>query len=169
MLNVLRAHDAAQEDVFGGVGHAGRDAAGAVDQVDALHQGDVLPDLGLAGDGGDRADLFLAEGVDNGGLAGVGVADEADRDLLAGRVEGGELAEEGDEGSLAEGVGDGGVEGEGGVFAGKEFDPTSLRQCQYTVDAVIAACMQDENAMTKEKDVCPKTKQSFTLALAQSA
>ena len=37
-----------------------------------------------------------------------------------------ELAEEGDEGALAEGVCDAGVEGEGGVFEGEEFDPGCL-------------------------------------------
>ena len=61
----------------------GRDDAGAVDEVDAFHESDVLPDFRLAGDGGGGADAFLAEGVDDGRLADVGVADEADGDLLA--------------------------------------------------------------------------------------
>lgn len=65
----------------------------AVDEVDAAHQGDVLPDLGFTGDGSHIADLLLLEGVDNGRLADVGVANEADRDLLAVREEGGELSE----------------------------------------------------------------------------
>lgn len=61
-----------------------------------------MPDLGLSRDGSDGADFLVAEGVDDGGFAGVGVADEADRDLLAVGVEAGELAEKLDEGALAE-------------------------------------------------------------------
>ena len=49
----------------------------AVDKVDALHEGDVLPDLGLPRDGRHLADLLLLERVDDGALAHVGVADEA--------------------------------------------------------------------------------------------
>jgi len=52
-----------------------------------------LPHLGLTRDGRDCADLLVAEGVDDGGFAGVGVANETDGNLLAGRVEGRELAE----------------------------------------------------------------------------
>jgi hypothetical protein len=86
-----------------------------------------LPDFCFAGDGRDGADFLLAEGVDDGGFARVGVADEADGDLLAGGVQDGELAEERDERAFAEGVGEGGVEGEGGVLFGKEADPLCLR------------------------------------------
>jgi hypothetical protein len=52
-----------------------------------------LPHLGLTGDRRNCADLLVAKGVDDGGFAGVWVADETDGNLLAGRVEGGELAE----------------------------------------------------------------------------
>ena len=52
-----------------------------------------MPHLGLTRDRRNCADLLVAKGVDDGGLAGVGVADETDGDLLAGRVEGRELAE----------------------------------------------------------------------------
>ena len=55
-----------------------------------------MPDFGFAGDGRDGADALFPQGVDDGGFAGVGVADETDGDLLAGGVEDGELAEEGD-------------------------------------------------------------------------
>lgn len=41
-------------------------------------------------------------------------------------MEGGELAEEGYEGAFAEGVGEAGVEGEGGMFLGEGFDPFRL-------------------------------------------
>lgn len=84
--------------------------AWAVDHVDALHEGDVLPDLCLAGNGRDDAHFLLSERVDDGGFARVGVADHADGDLLAIGVQGGELTEEGDEGAFAEGVVDVGVE-----------------------------------------------------------
>ena len=93
VLDVFCADNTTEENVFGRVVHAGRHATGAVDEVDALHECDVLPHLGLTRDGRNCADLLVAKGVDDGGLAGVGVADETDGDLLAGRVEGRELAE----------------------------------------------------------------------------
>lgn len=74
-----------------------------------------MPYFRFAGDGRDGADFLFAESVDDGGFAGIGVADETDGNLFAVGVEGGELAEELDKGAFAEGVGDGGVEGEGGV------------------------------------------------------
>jgi hypothetical protein len=46
--------------------------------------------------------------------------------LFAVGVEAGELAEELDEGAFAEGVCDGGVEGEGGVVFGEVADPCGL-------------------------------------------
>ena len=95
-----------------------RHDTGTVDEVDALHEGDVLPDFRLAGDRGNFGDFLLAEGVNDGGFARVRVADKADGDLFAGGVEGGELAEKGDQGAFAEGVRHGGVEGEGGVGFG---------------------------------------------------
>jgi hypothetical protein len=52
-----------------------------------------LPHLGLARDRRNCAHLLVAKGVDDGGFAGVRVADETDGDLFAGRVEGRELAE----------------------------------------------------------------------------
>jgi hypothetical protein len=116
VLDVLDSDDTAEKDVLGCVCCAGRNDTGAIDQVDALHEGDVLPDLGLAGNGSDGADLLVAECVDDGGFSGVGVANEADGDLLAVGVKGGELAEKLDKGALAERVGDRGVECEGGVI-----------------------------------------------------
>ena len=58
------------------------DHARAVDQEDALHQRDVLPDLGLAGYRGHLADFLGPQRVDDGALAHVWVTDEADADLL---------------------------------------------------------------------------------------
>jgi len=78
VLDVLNAHDAAEEDILRSICCTGRDDTRAVDQVDALHEGDVLPNLGFARDGSDRADFLVAEGVDYGGFARVGIADETD-------------------------------------------------------------------------------------------
>ena len=130
MLNVFGANNTTKENVFWCVGHAGRHTTGAIDEVDALHECDVLPHLGLTRDRRNCADLLVPKGVDDGGFARVGVADETDRDLFAGGVKGGELTEKRDEGTLAEGVCDGGVEGKGRVFTGKKLDPASLCQSQ---------------------------------------
>ena len=93
MLDVFCAYDTTEKNVFRCVGHTGRHATRTVDEVDALHECDVLPHLGLTGDRRDCADLLVAKGVDKGGFAGVRVADETDGDLLAGRVESRELTE----------------------------------------------------------------------------
>ena len=92
VLDVFCADDTTEEDVFWCVVHAWRHTTRTVDQVDALHEGDVLPHLGLARDGCNCTDLLVTKGVDNGGLARVRVADKADGDLLTRRVEGRELA-----------------------------------------------------------------------------
>ena len=76
--------------------------AGAVDEVYAFRERDVLPDLGLAGDGSDIADLASFEGIDDARLADVGVSDEADGDLLLVRVQLRKLAEKLDERALDE-------------------------------------------------------------------
>ena len=154
VLDLLNLDDTTEEDIGGGVGERGRDDTGAVDEVDALHEGDVLPDLGLAGDGGDSADLLGAEGIDDRGFAGVGVADKTDGDLFALGVEGGELAEELDEGAFAEGVVDVGVEGEGGVVLGQAADPGSLNRSsvhvqQKTVGGDVRNEMSDEGMCVK--------------------
>jgi hypothetical protein len=52
-----------------------------------------LPHFGLTRNRRNCANLLVAKGVDDGGFASVRVADETDGDLLAGRVEGRELAE----------------------------------------------------------------------------
>ena len=97
-----------------------------------------MPDLRLAGDGGGGADFLLTEGVDDGGFACVGVADEADGDLFAVGVEGGELAEEGNEGAFAEGVGQACMEGEGWVFLGEQLNPFCLcRGLHVSISAVL--------------------------------
>jgi hypothetical protein len=42
-----------------------------------------LPYFGLARDRCDIADLLLEEGVDDGGLSGVGTTNQSDRDLFS--------------------------------------------------------------------------------------
>ena len=86
--------------------------SGTVDEEHALHQGDVLPHLGLAGYGRHIAHLLLAQSVDHRTLARVRVADEAHADLLLVLVQLAELAQQLDESALAERVGQAGVEGE---------------------------------------------------------
>ena len=125
---VLDPDDALEDG--GGVRVLGRDRddTRAVDQVDAPHEGDVLPDLSLSWDGRDRADLLLLERVDDRRLADVRVADEAHRDLLLVRVEDRELTEELDERTLPERVVDRGVEGERRRELRQVLDPASLRR-----------------------------------------
>ena len=118
ILDIFHPHDAAEENIGVAIVSAGGHDAWAVDQVNAFHEGDILPYFRFAGDGSYGADFFLAQGVDDGRFAGVGVADEADGDLLAVGMQGGELAEELDQQAFAEGVCNGGAEGEGGVFFG---------------------------------------------------
>ena len=94
-----------------------------VDQVDPLGQPDVLPDLGLPRDGRHLAHLLAPQGVDDGTLPDVRVADESHADLLPVRVQPCELPQQVDEGALAERVAHRGVEGEGGVRLGERGDP----------------------------------------------
>ena len=127
VLYPFHPHASPQKDIFFLVVCARRHNARTIDQIDSFHQSDVLPHLGFAGDRGDGADFLLAEGVDDGRFAGVGVADEPDGDLFAVGVEGGELPEELDEGAFAEGVCDGGMEGEGRMGFTEVADPGCLR------------------------------------------
>jgi len=75
-----------------------------------------LPNLCFTGNRSDCADFLLSECVDDRRLAGIGIANEAYRNLTAVGVESGELAKKRDERALAERVVDGGVESEGRIF-----------------------------------------------------
>lgn len=86
-------------------------------------------DLGLAGHGGDGADLAALERVDHAALADVRVADEPDGDLLLVGVQLGELAQQLDERTLAEGVVRRCVESKCGVSWGEMLDITGLTTC----------------------------------------
>jgi hypothetical protein len=54
----------------------------AIDQEDALEQRNVLPHFGLTRNRCDLADLLLAQRVDDGTLADIGIANETNADLL---------------------------------------------------------------------------------------
>lgn len=101
-----------------------------------------MPYFRLTRDGSCGADFLLAEGVDDGGFAGIWVPDESHGDLFAAAVESGELSKEGDESSFSERVGHAGVESEGGEVLGEEFDPFCLksmsvfRSQQYSIVAL---------------------------------
>jgi hypothetical protein len=123
---VLDTNDTLEDLLRLGVPRRGGDDTGAIDEVDTPHKGDVLPDLGLSRDRSGLANGLLLERVDDRRLADVGVTDETDRDLLLVRVEGRELTEELDEGTLSERVVDRGVESDGRVSLAEDLDPTSL-------------------------------------------
>jgi hypothetical protein len=88
------------------------DDSWAVDEVDALGQGDVLPHFGLAWNGRNSAASLLHQGVDHAGLAHVGVPDETHRDALLLLVKHVELLEQLDERTFTEGVGETSLESE---------------------------------------------------------
>lgn len=87
VFHILDSHHTSEQNLLRCIGHAWWDDARAIDEVDALHQGDVLPYLRLARYRRGFADFLLSKSVDDGGLAGVWVADETDGDLFAGGVE----------------------------------------------------------------------------------
>ena len=102
--------------------------ARAVDQEDPLRQRDVLPHLGLPWDRGHVANLLGPQRVDHRGLANVRVPDKPNRDGLLVAVKPGDLPEQRDQGTLAERIGDGRVEGQGWVVLGKQVQvPASTR------------------------------------------
>lgn len=96
VFDVLNTDTASQQQVLICVALIRRDDTRAIDHVNALHQGDVLPDLGLSGNRSDNADLLLPQSVDNRRLSGIRIADHADGNLLAVAVKRRELAEKGD-------------------------------------------------------------------------
>lgn len=88
MLYILHSYYTSEQNILGSVGSRRWDNAGAIYQVDSLHERDVLPYFRFSGDGSHGADFLFPQRVDNGGFAGVGVADKAYADLLAVGVEG---------------------------------------------------------------------------------
>jgi hypothetical protein len=92
-LDIFDTHRALQDNVCFTIIDVGWNDTRTINEIDTLHQGDVLPNLGLTRDGGNRADLFGLECVDDGRFTSVGVSNETHRDLLAVTVKGGELTE----------------------------------------------------------------------------
>jgi hypothetical protein len=88
VLNILNPANATKKNVLLGVILVWRNDSRAIDEVDPLHQGDVLPHLGLTRDRSHSADLLLPKSVDDGRLAGVGVSDKTDRNLFPVGVQG---------------------------------------------------------------------------------
>jgi len=82
--------------------------------------------LGFTRDGCHLADLLLLQGVDDGALSDVRVANQTNADLLLITVQLSELTQQLNQGSLAERVGDAGVESQGWVLLREDLDPASL-------------------------------------------
>ena len=87
-----------------------------------------MPYFRFTGDRGDGADFLFSERIDDGGLAGVRIANETDRYLFAVGVERRELAKELDERAFAEGVGDGRMEGKSRIRLAEVANPRSLSE-----------------------------------------
>jgi hypothetical protein len=140
VLNILHTADTAQENVLLSVILVWRDNTRAIDEVDTLHQSDILPHLGLTRDRSDGADLLLAKSVDDGGLSSVGISNQADGDLLAVRMQGRKLAQKLDQRALAKGVVDRCVERKSGVVLRQMTNPSSLVE-----DAMLANGHQNDD------------------------
>mmetsp|Transcript_7923 Transcript_7923/g.15041 ORF Transcript_7923/g.15041 Transcript_7923/m.15041 type:complete len:340 (+) Transcript_7923:676-1695(+) len=96
----------------------------AVNQVDLLGQGDVLPDLGLARHGRHLAHLLRAQRVDDRRLPNIGVAHKPHRDAsLVTRLQARQLAKHREQCPFAKGACLAGVEGKSGVSPGEGVQP----------------------------------------------
>lgn len=82
----------------------------AINQVYTFHQGDILPNLGLSRNWCHGTYPLLAKGVDDRRLSSVGIANEANGNLLSRRMKGRELAQKSDERSFTKRVGERGME-----------------------------------------------------------
>ena len=82
LAQLVDRQDAVAHELGLGAGELGEDETRAVAQEDVLREADRLEVLGLARRRRDRHLLLADEGVDGGRLADVGVADEADDELL---------------------------------------------------------------------------------------
>ena len=116
--------------VLGGHG----DDTWAIDQVDSLHQSDVLPDFRLSRNRSDRADLLLLERVDDTRFTNIWVSDESDGDLLLVRVKDGELSQQLDQGSFTKRVVDTGVTSDSRGRKRKMLDPSCLPSADVRLD-----------------------------------
>nr|POE77624.1 hypothetical protein CFP56_09271 [Quercus suber] len=92
VLDILHPHDSPEQNIFWRVRHARGHDARTINQIDPLHQRDVLPDFGLTRYGCRCADLLFPQRVDDGGFASIGIADEPNGYLFAGRMQRRKLA-----------------------------------------------------------------------------
>jgi hypothetical protein len=83
MLDLLDTHNTSKNQVGRRVGARGRDDTGTVNQIDALHQTDILPDLSLSRNGSNSANLLFEKGVDDGRLSSVRPTNQTDRYLFS--------------------------------------------------------------------------------------
>lgn len=128
VLHVLNTDDAAEKEILRSIVMVRWYDTRAIDQVDPLHQRDILPHLGLTGDRRDFGDCLAPEGVDDARLADVGVADQANADLFPVLVEDAKLPEQIDQGTTPEGVPETGPHGACWVVLLEDSDPGGLVQ-----------------------------------------
>ena len=126
VLDVLNTNTTAEQEVLIGIVLVRWDDTRTVDHVNALHQSDVLPDLGLTSDGRNNAHLLFPQSVDDGRFTSVGITDHAHGDLFTIAVERAELSEKGNQGTFTEAVVDGGVESKCGELLAKVAYPGGL-------------------------------------------
>ena len=126
MLDVFCADYTTEKNVFWCVGHAGRHATRTINEIDALHECDVLPHLGLTRDRSHSADLLLPKSVDDRRFTSVRVSNQPNRDLLAIGVQGGKLTKQLNQRALAKRVVDVGMESESRVIFRQMANPSGL-------------------------------------------
>uniref|UniRef100_A0A182FLJ1 Uncharacterized protein n=1 Tax=Anopheles albimanus TaxID=7167 RepID=A0A182FLJ1_ANOAL len=101
IIDQLNTHNRFQH--FLGIGFRRRiHNSRAIDQKDALHERNVLPDLRFACDRCHLAHLLATQRIDNGRFADVRVSDETDANLLLVHVQLANLAQKIDERTLTE-------------------------------------------------------------------
>eukprot|EP00760_Papus_ankaliazontas_P029821 PhM_4_TR4484/c1_g1_i1/m.73467 len=148
VTHTLHTHNALEHGLHVVIGLTVADNTRAVNKEDATCQHNVLPDLCLAGNGGNLADLLATERVDDGALAHVGVADDTDADgvaaltgvlragLVRDVVQTAELAEEVDEVAFAEGIRRGAVHRNRRVVLRQDLQPTRDSPRGYEITLV---------------------------------
>mmetsp|Transcript_50825 Transcript_50825/g.95059 ORF Transcript_50825/g.95059 Transcript_50825/m.95059 type:complete len:307 (+) Transcript_50825:341-1261(+) len=121
----LRPHHAFQDlgAVRSEVTLRGRHNAGAIQHVDLLCEGDVLPHACLTRNRCRFADFFPLQRVDDGRLAHVRVADHPDSHVFFLLEQVAKLTQQVQQGVLAEGVGDRRVERQGREIPHQLLDP----------------------------------------------
>jgi hypothetical protein len=94
VVDILHSADTTEKDILLGIIGVGRDHTRTIDEIDSLHQGDILPHLGFTRNRSNCAHLLASQSVDDRRLARVGVANQTDRHLLTVGMKGRELAKQ---------------------------------------------------------------------------